>query len=66
MSVSLLFMIVALVLFCIAAANVPVPRVNLIALGLAFWIAATLFGGARILAGWSPAPTHERQFARDD
>lgn len=45
MSLALFFMIVALVLFILAAIAVPVPRVNLVAAGLAFWVAAEIFGG---------------------
>lgn len=45
MSLALFFMIVALVLFILAAIAVPVPRVNLVAAGLVFWVAAEIFGG---------------------
>lgn len=41
---SLVLLIVALVLFVLAAIAVPVPRVNLVAAGLAFWVAAQLVG----------------------
>ena len=40
--VSMIFLIAALVLFIIAAVGVPVPRVNLVAAGLACWVASTL------------------------
>lgn len=45
MSISLIFLIVALVLFLLAAFNVPSTRVGLLPLGLAFWVAAQLFAG---------------------
>jgi hypothetical protein len=44
-TVSLVLMIVALVLFVLAALTVPVPpRVNLVAAGLAFWLLSVLLG----------------------
>jgi hypothetical protein len=42
--ISLAFLIAALVLFIIAAINVPVPRVNLVAAGLACMTASMLLG----------------------
>lgn len=45
MTLTLIFLIIALVLFVISAANFPVPRVNLVALGLAAWVAAEIAGG---------------------
>lgn len=45
--IGLVLMIVALICFLIAAANIPV-RVNLTALGLAFWVLAILIGGAAV------------------
>lgn len=42
---STVFLIVALVLFVLAAVGVPnPPRINLLAAGLAFWVAASLVG----------------------
>lgn len=41
-TLSLVLLIAALVLFLIAGLSVPVPRVNLIGLGLACWVAAQL------------------------
>lgn len=42
---STVFLIVALVLFVLAAVGVPnPPRINLLAAGLAFWVAAGLIG----------------------
>lgn len=35
-------MVLGFVLLCLAALNVQVPRVNLLALGLAFWLLALL------------------------
>jgi len=43
-TVSLVLLIVALVLFILAALSVPVPRVNLTAAGLACWVLAQLVG----------------------
>jgi hypothetical protein len=43
-TVSLILLIVALVLFVLAAIAVPVPRVNLVAAGLACWLLAQLVG----------------------
>jgi hypothetical protein len=42
--ISLIFLVAALVLFIIAAINVPVPRVNLVAAGLACWVVSLLVG----------------------
>jgi hypothetical protein len=39
MAISLLFLIIALVLFILSAFNVASPRVNLTAAGLAFYVA---------------------------
>ncbi len=41
---SLILVVFALVFFIIAAVGVPVPRINLIAAGLACWLASTLVG----------------------
>lgn len=43
---SLVLLIAALVLFIIAAAGVPAGRVNLVAAGLACWVASQLVGRA--------------------
>ena len=40
--VDLVLDIAALVCFCLAVGNVP-ARINLVALGLAFWVATTIF-----------------------
>lgn len=40
--ISLIFLIAALVLFIVAAINIPVPRVNLVAAGLACWVISLL------------------------
>ena len=42
--ISLAFLIAALVLFIIAAIGVPAGRYNLIAAGLACWVASLLVG----------------------
>lgn len=49
MTISLVLLVVALVLFILAAVNVPSSRVNLVALGLAFWVASLLLAGAPML-----------------
>jgi len=38
------FLIAALILFILAAIAVPVPRINLVAAGLACWVASSLVG----------------------
>ena len=40
--IPLIFLVAALVLFIVAAAGVPVPRVNIMAAGLACWVASQL------------------------
>jgi len=42
MTLDLVLLVVALVCFLAAAANVASPRVNLIAAGLALWVASIL------------------------
>jgi hypothetical protein len=42
LTVSLILIVVALVLFVLAAISVPVPRINLIGAGLAFYVLAQL------------------------
>lgn len=37
--------IVAIVMFCLAAANLPVPKVGLGWLGMAFWALSEIVGG---------------------
>jgi hypothetical protein len=44
-TLSVILLVVALVLFVLAAIAVPVPRINLVAAGLAFWVLAVLLGG---------------------
>ena len=39
------FLVIALVCFLLGAANIPAPRINLVALGLAFWVLSILIGG---------------------
>ena len=41
---TLIFLIISLVLFVLAAVNIAWPKVNLLAAGLAFWVAAQLVG----------------------
>jgi hypothetical protein len=38
----LIFLVIALICFAVAAIGLWTPRVNLIALGLAFWVATAL------------------------
>lgn len=45
-SVSLILVIIAVVLFMLAAFGLAASRVNLVALGLALWALSTILGGA--------------------
>ena len=45
MTVTLVFMVIGLICFIVGAANLSVPPVNWVALGLAFVTLATLLGG---------------------
>lgn len=45
--ITTIFIVAALVCFLISTANPPWPRVNLIALGLAFYMLSILLGGLR-------------------
>lgn len=45
---ALILMIAAFLLFLGAAAGLPTGRLNLVALGLALWVLASLLGGAHI------------------
>lgn len=49
MTVGTLLLIVALICFLIAACNPPWPRVNLIALGLFFWVLSALIGNGYLV-----------------
>ena len=44
MTVNQILLIVALILFILAAVGVPSSRINLVAAGLAFWLLAQLIG----------------------
>ncbi len=46
MSLSVLFLIAALIVFGLAAFGVASGRVSLVPLGLALWVCSLLFGGA--------------------
>jgi hypothetical protein len=47
--ISLVLMIVSLICFLLGAANIPATaRVNLVSLGLAFWVLAIVIGGAGV------------------
>lgn len=48
MSISLLLMVIALVLFGVAAFGVASGRFNLIAAGLMFWVLAQLIGNFNV------------------
>jgi len=45
-SFSFLFLILAAICFLLSAANAPIPRANLTALGLFFWVMALMISGA--------------------
>lgn len=45
MSISLLFLILALICFILACIPIPAGRLNLVALGLAFWVLSILITG---------------------
>jgi hypothetical protein len=49
MTVTTILLIVSLVCFLIAAINPPWPRVNLLALGLFFWVLSLLVGSGRLV-----------------
>jgi hypothetical protein len=42
MSIQLILLLLAFIAFVLATINVPVPRVNLIGLGLALWVLSLL------------------------
>jgi hypothetical protein len=44
MSVTVLLLILSFICFVLAAAQAPIPRANLTALGLALWVLAALLG----------------------
>ena len=44
-SISMILLIVAFILFVLSAISVPVPRINLMSAGLACWVLAVLLGG---------------------
>lgn len=48
MTLSTILMAVALVCFALAAFGVRTGKVSMVALGLAFWVLATLVGAVRI------------------
>lgn len=45
LSLYLILLIIAAVCFFLAGINIVLPRVNLTALGLFFWVAAVIVGG---------------------
>lgn len=49
MSIETILLIVAFACFCAAAVNRNLPRINLLALGLACWVAAALLGAVGLL-----------------
>jgi hypothetical protein len=52
--VIILLLVAALVCFIIAAIGAWTPRVNLIALGLAFWVSTVLLPHSTYLVGQAP------------
>lgn len=44
-TIALVLLVAAFILFVLAAISIPVPRVNLVAAGLACWVLAMLLGG---------------------
>ncbi len=44
--ITLALLIVALVCFLLGAAQFPQPRINFVALGLAFWVLSLIIGNA--------------------
>jgi hypothetical protein len=44
-TIALVLLVAAFILFILAAISIPVPRVNLVAAGLACWVLAMLLGG---------------------
>lgn len=50
MTIAALLLIIALICFILAAFGVATDRINLIALGLAFYVGSLLVGGATLAA----------------
>jgi hypothetical protein len=44
MTISMILLVIAFICFVASAANIPVPRVNIMSLGLAFWVLSLLVG----------------------
>jgi hypothetical protein len=44
-SLTLILLVLAFVCFLVSAIGIPVPRVNLVAMGLALWVLSILLGG---------------------
>lgn len=49
MTIAVLLLVIALVLFVVSAVGVPSSRFNLQSLGLALMVLAALIGGARVM-----------------
>jgi hypothetical protein len=45
MSLTLILLVLAFVCFLVSAIGIPVPRVNLVAMGLALWVLSILIAG---------------------
>jgi hypothetical protein len=45
MSLVLILLVLAFICFLVTAMGIPVPRVNLVAMGLALWVLSILIGG---------------------
>jgi hypothetical protein len=48
MTITFLLLLLAFICFVIAATSIPIPKVNLIGLGLALWVLAQLVTGIKI------------------
>jgi hypothetical protein len=46
MSIALILLVIAFICFLVSAIGIPVPRVNLVAMGLALWVLSILIGGS--------------------
>lgn len=49
MAIHVILLIIAFICFILATIPVPVPRVNLTAMGLAFWVLAVLLGSGGVV-----------------
>jgi len=49
MSISIILLIIALICFILAAIPLPNVRINLVAMGLAFWVLSILVSGGGVV-----------------